>query len=388
MNNNFKNILLVFFVLGMFQSAFGQFIDNFDTGSTDPGWGVATGDGEAKIQFERHDGIGTIKIDATNDKLNIWWAIIRLTVPGLDMDKLVLPEYELRVEAKIKVSHSPRRVNLHFNHSRTTDYHSHLKEYDIGDTTNWHVISMTTNNFEVQKNDQVNVQMALMDWGTKTYTVDIQYIKIEVVNKNDVSPDSGNPQDYHPTVPSPNDLKEKITIGEDATLDKSFPKRNFNNWQNPFFPGQELLSVNQNQIAIMWGDFSKYKNAEPNGLGVLEMHLHHMEYSRDFTKDFGMIRLVEIVGGPQIWKDERITWKNFTTGEKAVLNGQMIIDVNPAESGNKTVCFTLSEAVLKRLFSGKTKGLALMPLGAITASFYASETENAKFIPEIYFNIK
>lgn len=384
----FKQIFCILIALVIAPFTFAQFIDEFEAGSKNPGWGVATGDGDAKIQFKRNDGFGAITVDATNDKLNIWWAIIRLPVPGLNMEKLIQPDYELRVEAKIKVSHSPRRVNLHFNHSRTTDFHSHLKEYDIGDTANWHTISMTTSDFEVQKNDQVNVQMALMDWGNQVYSIDIDYFRVNVVNKNEAAPDLGNPQDYHPPFPNLNNLSEKITLQEDAILDKTFPDRNFNNWQDPFSPGQKLLAVNQNKLVIMRADFSNYKNTVPDGWGVLKMQLHHMENSPEFKKDFGMIRLVEIVGGSYEWNDESVTYHSFMSGEKPVFNGQMIIDLNPAEFDNKSVHFTLSEPVLKRLFSGETKGLALLPLGAITASFYASETAYAPFTPEIYFNIK
>ena len=40
-------------------------------------------------------------------------------------------------------------------------------EYDIPDTTNWHVISFTTTNWDAKPGDKINGQMALMDWGLK-----------------------------------------------------------------------------------------------------------------------------------------------------------------------------------------------------------------------------
>jgi hypothetical protein len=193
-------LVVVFLLQVTGKCGFAQFSDYFDAGSEDPGLGVATGNGNAKIRFERNEGFGTITVDATEDASNIWWAIIRIPVPGLDMDKLVQPDFELRVEAKIKTSHAPRRVNLHFNHSRTTDFHSHLKEYDIGDTIQWHVISLTTRDFEVRRNDQVHVQMALMDWGRDIYTIDIDYIKVDVVNVNERSEEPGNKSDEPPPV--------------------------------------------------------------------------------------------------------------------------------------------------------------------------------------------
>jgi len=370
------------------QVAFSQFVERFESNSKNPGWEVSSGDGNAKIKFERNDGYGTISIDATNDDLNIWWAVIRLQVPGLDMEKLLQPNYELRVEAKIKVSNSPRRVNLHFNHTRTTDFHSHLKEYDISDSENWHIISMTTDDFEVRKEDRVNVQLALMDWGTDRYTVNIQYIKVDVVHKNSVSADMGNPQEYHPPIPKLETLTNKIKIAQSVTLDKQYPERNFNSWHDPFSSDEKLLAVSKSQVTILKGDFKKYRNLRPKGWGVLKMKLHHLERSSDFKKDFGMVRLVEIIDGPKVWNEEQITYQNITSGMNPIFNGQMIIDINPAKSVNREVYFTLPEAVLKRLFSGESKGLALFPLGAINASFYSSDTMSIDYAPEIYFNTK
>lgn len=367
---------------------FAQFIDNFDPGSKDPGWVVNSGDGEASIKFERYNGFGRITVDATEDKLNIWWSLIRLQVPDLDLRKLTLPQYELRVEAKIKVSHAPRRVNLHFNHSRTTDYHSHLMEYDIGDTSNWHVISMTTQDFEVTTDDNVNVQMALMDWGKEIYTVDVDYVKVDIVNQSLVEVDLGNPQEYRPKVPNLEDFSRKVIVNQCVTLDKQYAENNFSGWNDPFQPDTKLLSVNQNQLVILKANLEEYRSLLPEGIGVLKMHLHHIEKSSDFTKDFGMLRLVEIVGGPQAWDSEKITYQKFTSVHEPVFNGQMIIDVSLTDLERNEIYFTLSEAVLKRLFTGKTKGLAILPLGAIHASFYANNFGNDAYAPEIYFNIE
>ena len=48
--------------------------------------------------------------------------------------RLQEPGYALRVEAKVRVSHAPRRVNFMANTQRTTNYHACLMEYDIPDT--------------------------------------------------------------------------------------------------------------------------------------------------------------------------------------------------------------------------------------------------------------
>lgn len=71
-----------------------------------------------------------------------------------------------------------------------------------------------------------------------------------------------------------------------------------------------------------------------------------------------------------------------------VLNQQTKIDVDLTGHENKTIYFTISEAVMKRLLSGRTKGLAIFPLGAVHASFYGSEVSSKEVRPAFFFNTK
>ena len=63
-----------------------QFVDKFDgnlkehRGETPPGWSVASGDGNVSISFIQQEGFASILVDASQDKRNIWWAIIRVQV--------------------------------------------------------------------------------------------------------------------------------------------------------------------------------------------------------------------------------------------------------------------------------------------------------------------
>jgi hypothetical protein len=66
----------------------------------------------------------------------------------------------------------------------------------------------------------------------------------------------------------------------------------------------------------------------------------------------------------------------------------MIIDVGVAEGRDSKTLITISMPVLRRIIEGKTLGLAIRPLGAINASFYAMENKNAKYSPTLRFNIK
>jgi hypothetical protein len=50
--------------------------------------------------------------------------------------------------------------------------------------------------------------------------------------------------------------------------------------------------------------------------------------------------------------------------------------------------FTISQPVLQRLIEGKTKGLAIKPLGAVNALIYSRNNRDAKLSPRLYFDIE
>src|SRR5262249_6079263 len=121
------------------ESASAQFRDDFDTVALDPdaktGWEFFTGDGTATMDFRQGGaGYASIFVDATTDGRGIWWALIEREVSaGMDLSLLRRPGHEVRIEARIRVSHAPRRVNMQVLTRRTTDYYSHLMEFDIPD---------------------------------------------------------------------------------------------------------------------------------------------------------------------------------------------------------------------------------------------------------------
>jgi len=119
-----------------------QFLDSFNNKKIE-GWFFFTGDGAATMNFVQKDGFARLYVDAAKDKYNVYWTLIKRDVSAsLDLNKLKDPSFELRVEAKVRVSNAPRRVNFMINTQRTTNYHEHLMEFDIPDTSNWHIISM------------------------------------------------------------------------------------------------------------------------------------------------------------------------------------------------------------------------------------------------------
>ena len=301
-------------------SVSAQFADNFD-GSSQPGdskpegWNSNTGDGDAVIDFIQKDGYATIQVDATNDKRNIWWALIARQIPELDLKKLVKSNFELRAEVRIKVSHAPRRVNLHFNHQRTTDFHSHLMEYDIPDTVNWHTISFTTHDFDARVGDRINAQMALMDWGLEKYHIEIDYFKVDVVNRDKIGKDLGTQLPYHPMVADPETFTHHIKVSHDAMIDMEYPDMNFASWQIHDDVETPLLSVSGTQIVLLKWDFSDFLDKKVVKSGLLELSTHSLQRASEYQKDFGMVRVVEILNGNANWDQEKVTFESFCEGK-------------------------------------------------------------------------
>jgi hypothetical protein len=336
-----------------------------------------------------NEGYSIITVDATKDKLGIWWALIRHFVSEkMDLNLLRNPKNKLRVEARIKVSDAPKRVNLHLNSQRTTDFHSNLMEFDIPDTSNWHIINMTLHDFEVFPGDSIFGQMALMDWGLEKYEVKLDYFKVDIVNTDSSGTDLGSQIPYHPIVDNPEKFQNRIDVTHDCTIDLNYKDLNFNNWYEADESGKtNLLSVNGSQYAILRWDLEKYKNKKVKGSGLLELTTYSLQKSSDYSKDFGMIRVAEIIGGDPKWNQETVTFEKLCQDlpVKNIFNSQMIIDeeVKPLKGSQNLI--TISNPVLQRLINGNTLGLVIKPLGAVDASFYSME--NRKLVPRLYFNL-
>jgi len=109
------------------------------------------------------------------------------------------------------------------------------------------------------------------------------------------------------------------------------------------------------------------------GQGLLELTTHSVLRATDDLEDFGQVRVVEILGGDPVWRRETVSATSLRRGEplERVFNGQMIIDWPVAEGDGRRTYFTISRPVLQRMIDGRTLGLAIKPLGSISASFYA-----------------
>jgi hypothetical protein len=371
-----------------------QFLETFDTRElpVDPGgvkgWSFFTGDGQATMDFRvSGGGFATINVNAVSDRRNIWWALIKHEVSqDIDLDRLSRPGWELRVEARIRASHAPRRVNLHVNTQRTTDFHSHLMEFDLPSAGEWHTISMTTRGFPVLPGDTVNAQMALMDWGRGRFRVDVDYFKVDVLEVADAKPDLGDAVPYHPPIPDAVSFQHRVAPVEAAVIDPVHPGVNLGEW-SVFESGEHrrLLTVDGARWVILRWDLDAFEGRQVADHGLLEVTTHSVQCNALKMKDFGQARVVEILAGDRSWQRQTVTVDSLLQGKHLdeVFNPQMIIDWPVSEAPGAKTWFTISRPVLQRLIDGRTLGLAIMPLGSINASFSTLEDE----APRLLFNI-
>lgn len=376
--------IMLFFVYGISNA---QFIDSFNKNKIE-GWFFFTGDGNAKMDFIQQQDYARIIVDATKDKYNVYWALIKRDVTDfLDLSKLKDPSFQLRVEARVRLHNAPRRLNMMVNTNRTSDYHIDLMEFDIPDTTSWHTISMTTKQFDAHPGDTVYVQLAATDYGLGKYYVDLDYYRADIININNAGPDKGELVPYHPPVPDLSFFSNKIDVTHDALINLDFPDVNFNNWHvRERGSDSRILTANANQWIILRWDFEKFRNLKVESAGLLELTTQSIPiggnyidaYGEDFGMEFGKIRVIEILGGDPAWDQTKVTYNNLMLGNNysSVFNEQMIFDSELSVEPDSKNLITISKPILQRMIDGKTKGLLIRPLGSLDASFYSSEDKS------------
>ena len=372
-------------------SASAQFLDAFDSPPLN-GWTFFSGDGSATIDFRQNDSFASIFVDARRDKRNIWWAVIKHEVSGsLDLGRLSDPKYELRVSARVRVSHAPRRLNMSFNTQKTVDYHTHLMEFDIPVAHQWQTIRMTTRGFEAVPGDQVNAQLALMDWGLGEYRVDVDDFRVDVVDVTQAEPDQGEPLPYRPPVPPVNSFAHIVVVAQDAVVDAEYPDMSFGGWYVADEEGKTpALAVGGTQCVILRWDLQALAGKKVAQAGLLELTTHSMQRNDEHVKDFGMLRVVEILAGDPAWDQKTVTLDRLAQDQPLaeVFNTQMIIDVDVNEQQGGKTLITISKPVLQRMIDGRTRGLVLRPLGSLHATFYDSEYADGQSAPRLHFNLQ
>ena len=378
---------------------YAQFVDNFDGPNIalDPqgqhGWMFLAGDGTATMDLRQGGpGYASVFVDGTTDKRGIWWALMERQADKVDLSMLKKPGYEVRIEARVRSSHAPRRINLQLATQRSTDDYSQLMEYDIPDTTNWHTFSLTTNHFDAVPGDTVMAHLALMDWGLEKYRLDIDYIKVDVVNVADAGPDQGEAVPYHPAVADYRKFSEVVPVAQDSMLDLENTEVNFNDWYVKDRDGKKIttLTVDGGHYVILRWDLKKFRGKKVTNHGLLELTTLSVLQKEHALKDFGIVRVVEILGGDAEWDQQTVTTDSFCHYEHLdrVLNPQMIIDWPITEGDGGKTFLTIGKPVLQRMIDGRTLGIAIKPLGAISASFYAMENDSGKNAARLYFDVE
>jgi hypothetical protein len=379
-----------------FNIGFAAFRDDFDKPiSKDPsfqtGWNWVTGDGSAGMDVTSSDGQAHMSVNGSTDRRGIWWAIFKRNVtPSLDTKLLLQPGHELRIEARVRTPNAPKRVNLSFNTPQTTDFHSNLMEYDLAEPNKWYTISLTTHGWSARPGDEIFAQLAMIDWGLGQYLVDIDYITVDVVDPKKSGLDVGPAVPYRPAVADPHSFKNVITATENAVIDRRETDANLKGWSSlEVSEPTPVLTVNGTQLIVMRWDLQAFSGKKAKGSGLLELATHSVQASTQRIKDFGLLRVVEILGGEEHWVQETVTYNSLTGGKpyEDVFNTQMIIDIEVSTTRGGRNYVTISNPVMQRLIDGRTKGILLIPLGSISASFYGNRPEDHSGGPKLLFNV-
>jgi hypothetical protein len=229
-----------------------------------------------------------------------------------------------------------------------------------------------------------------MDWGLEEYRVDLDYFRVDIVNPDSAGPDRGVQVPYHPPVSYPGVFAHHERVLQDAVIDRDFPDSNFSDWSSVNDSGLTyVLTVGGSQFVILRWNMNAFAGRTAAGAGLLELTTYALQRSPGRTKDFGMVRITEITGGDPEWDQSTVTCSNLCRGQplNRVLNDQMIIDVNVAEKRGGRTLATISRPVLQRMIDGKTLGLAIRPLGAVNAAFYAVENQRGALSATLHFSL-
>lgn len=359
-----------------------QFADSFEGGSVEA-WELQTGDGNATMDLRSADGQAVMSVDATADRHNIWWAVMQRDVSAaLNLDLLSEPGMEVRVTVRLRVSHAPRRVNLSLHTQHTTNFHRHLMEFDVPDTTRWHTISMTTDGFRAQRGDTVRAQLALFDWGLDRYRAVIDSFAVSVVDTAEVGPDTGTAVPYPLPVRSPDAFEHHAPVTHAGIVHRNYPSHNFSSWHATSDTGSVATwTVTTGQFLVLRWSESVLPSGPVRGPGVLELTRHSVHTADVKPEEFGQVRVVELLNGKAGWTRETITYNRLVQGKSLdeALNPQPIVDVDVLGEAGESVHIPISEPVLRRLLKGKTQGLALRPLGPVSATFFAPGPDRKRY---------
>jgi hypothetical protein len=250
---------------------------------------------------------------------------------------------------------------------------------------------MTTRGFQAGPGDVLLGHMALMDWGLEKYRVDLDYLKVDIVDAASAGPDLGAAVPYHPPVPDPEGFAHVVDVAHDGLIDLEHADVNLDDWGSG--DGERrlrLLSIDAGRYAILRWDLTAFRGRTVADHGLLELTTYSVERKAEEVKDFGLARVVEIVGGDPGWDQRTVTATSLCRGQPLdrVLNPQMVVDWPVTEAPGGKTMFTISRPVLQRLIDGRSVGLAVRPLGALHAAFHARENDGGAHAARLRFDLE
>lgn len=386
------------FFLARPSTAYGQFVEDFDLATPGfapqglAGWRAATGDGLIRFTQQIDGGMARLHINAMQDQRNIWYALVQRSITEFmgDLGTLRRPDRELRMEARVRPSHGPRRINM-FLFSQFPTPPELLREFDLPRAREWYTISMTTQGFVIPEGQGLHAQLSLMDWGTEeVFELDVDYIKVDVVDPSQQAPDSEHKVRYRPPLQPASSYQEEVSVSADAIVDKAYPQQVFSDWQA--YQGEAhvpVLTVDAQKIVLLRWDLGAWAGKQVAGEAQLEIYTHQLQRLASSPKDFGEVRVCEIIGGSP-WQEDSVSYQRLLgpLPPSLVINAQTTVDtpLKPERGGATTV--VLSRPVMQRLLDGTTHGLAILPLGLINANLYAREHEGGAKAARLRFSLK
>lgn len=385
---------LTFFVSVLPLPLFAQFREDFNAESAEfrsnglPQWSSVTGDGEGIFTQNIQNGIATLRLDASQDKRNIWYAFAHRNISA-QLNVKSGKGFTLYIEAKVKPSHGPRRVNLFLKSLASQD--EYLREFDLPEAGKWHEISMVAPGFHHTPGQPLLAQVSFMDWGnTGIYELQVDYIKVDIIKPGQKVQEKGLPLMYRPPLADESTFRIERKVAADVSIDRQFSSLNLSGWTAGAHTGEPVLMVDGNKFILLRWDFPDLKGKKVTGAGQLEFYTHSLYQLSEKQKDFGEVRICELIGANPDWQESNITYESLfqTNPPAAVINEQTIVDtaIMPAK-GSKTRV-TISQPVLQRLIDGTTKGLAILPLGLISATLMDSKPENGRFAATLRLNVE
>jgi hypothetical protein len=181
-----------------------------------------------------------------------------------------------------------------------------------------------------------------------------------------------------------------VPVAHDVTIDLNNPEFNLNSWYvRDSGIDKRIIAVNGSELSLLRFDLSAYAGREIASSGLLELTTQSVQRTAEDIKDFGQVRVVEIVGGDAAWDESSVTASSIGHGQPItrVLNGQMIMDWPVSEGDGAKTYFTVPRPVLQRLIDGRTLGIAIKPLGSINAAFYSHEQNSGAQSARLLFNV-